>query len=296
MVGEILDKKHKTMKYKEHVTIKEAELSKMYEELSRITTEKQLELARELLSQIGRVSVANETFNTSENQRKQSVKFVWGHNHIFNNNLKVTGQMADRHINSMAQFMVKYNLPNTHFQDKDVLDVGCWTGGTTLMLKILGADHVLALEEVQKYASTANVLVNEIYQQKNVICKSQSLYEFESDKKYDIVYCPGVVYHLSDPTVGLRRLFNSLKDGGEIFVETTAFDSGPVKGDWFPCARRGNAHGYTPSIPCLNKWLEDAGFTETQCSMGMNNRGYGYGKRRAHVEISKAGLSQPHIS
>ena len=56
--------------------------------------------------------------------------------------------MGDRHINLMAEFLLGFNLHKNFFKNKDCIDVGSWTGGTTLMLKHLGAAEVLALEEV----------------------------------------------------------------------------------------------------------------------------------------------------
>ena len=177
-------------------------------------------MARSLVAQNGKVDLKSEGLTSAENQRDLSIKFAWGHNHSFNNEFNVAGKMRNRHIDLMAQFQIKYNLPEDYFVDKDIIDIGCWIGGTTLLLKALGANEVLALEEVQKYANTANILISDIYEQKNVTCKGDNVYNLETTKKYDIVYFPGVIYHLSDPIRALRRAFSSLKDGGELYIES----------------------------------------------------------------------------
>ena len=43
------------------------------------------------------------------------------------------------------------------FESKDVLDIGCWTGGTALLLASLKAT-VSAIEEVKKYANMTSFL------------------------------------------------------------------------------------------------------------------------------------------
>ena len=289
-----------------------ADLTILYNKFTELHDEYKLTLARSLVNQEGKVDLESEGLTTAENQRDMSLQFTWGHNHIFNDTFKVDGKMCDRHIDVMARLYDMYDLPEDYFNGKDVIDVGCWTGGTTLLLKALGANKVLALEEVQKYAKTANVLVSDIYEQENVTCEGMSVYDLVSVEKYDIVYCPGVIYHLSDPIVALRRLFNSLKDGGEIYIESLGcIDDYPV------CRYVGNARGehdrditqrfgwayYIPSMKCLERWLNEVGFCDVKCNYiapeanryPRSPRVYAYGKRERRVEITRAGLSQPDI-
>jgi tRNA (mo5U34)-methyltransferase len=223
----------------------------------------------------------------------------------------VGGKMRDRHINLMAQFQIKYNLSKDYFVNKNVIDIGCWTGGTTLLLKALGANEILALEEVQKYATTATTLISDIYEQKNVTCNGGNVYNLETDKKYDVAYFPGVIYHLSDPILALRRVFNSLKDGGEIYIESMGLNN-----DNSICKFSGNARGesdrdltdkkgwnwFIPSSLCLKNWLIEAGFREVDCffsdaskQLGHGRRVYGYGKRKKYVDITRAGFSRPDV-
>jgi len=96
--------------------------------------------------------------------------------------------------------------------------VGCWTGGTTLLLAALGS-RVLAIEEVNKYASMAGYLAQSFGLEDRVSVLSRSVYECDSEDffdQFDIVYFPGVIYHLSDPVVALRILFNALRPKGVI--------------------------------------------------------------------------------
>ena len=83
-----------------------------------------------------------------EQQRDLSVKFHWGHNHDFGD-FQLQGRMADRHIDLLANFISFFPVSLAYFQGKQVFDIGCWTGGTALLLAALGS-NVHAIEEVKK--------------------------------------------------------------------------------------------------------------------------------------------------
>ena len=268
-----------------------------------------LERAKGLLSQIGEIDLDIERLKSRENQRDLSIKFHWGHNHKFNEEIHVPGRMGDRHLNLMAQFLTELGYLDDHFAGKNVIDVGCWTGGTTLLLKAMGANNILALEEVQKYARACKELFEGVYNLEGLTCDGTNLYHLVSDEKFDIAYFPGVVYHLSDPVLGLRRLFNALSDGGEIFVESAGIESSePIcrfegnrkyhknSSETADNLNRGGWNWFLPSPHCLNLWMQEAGFEETRCWWSpYTGRVFGYGKRNRHIEITRAGFSVPDI-
>jgi 2-polyprenyl-3-methyl-5-hydroxy-6-metoxy-1,4-benzoquinol methylase len=259
----------------------------------------------QLLDRVGKVDWQSEGYFSPENQRDLSIKFHWGHNHKFAEDLFIQGRMGDRHISVICEFLVGFDLNEDYFNGKTVLDVGCWTGGTTLTLKQLGACQIVALEEVQKYAETANELFN-VYGLKCTECLSKSLYDFTSGV-FDCIYVPGVVYHLSDPVLGLRRLFNRLQDGGEIFVESAGIEhkgnycefhgnrkyhKGSEVGEF----NRGGWNWFIPSASCLALWLEEAGFEQVRVFFSpFSRRLFAHGVRVQFKEITRAGLSVPDI-
>jgi len=118
---------------------KEDKLRRLFNEFTYLSDKKKLEQVKKILDRIGTIDAEIEGLSGTENQRDLSIKFHWGHNHIFGDEFKVDGRMGDRHLNLMAQFMVKNDLDMDYFRGKDVIDVGCWTGGTLLLLKALGA-------------------------------------------------------------------------------------------------------------------------------------------------------------
>ncbi|WP_212523131.1 DUF1698 domain-containing protein [Actibacterium sp. MT2.3-13A] len=304
-----MDDETQKKEYIERVKAVQGRLKSRFDSFTALTDPAKLALAKQLTDQQGTIDPEIEGLKSTENQRDLSIKFHWGHNHRFSEDFSVTGRMGNRHINLMAQFLVRYGLPDTHFEGKDVIDVGCWTGGTTLLLKAMGAANVLALEEVQKYARTARILTQDVYEQDGISCEGTNLYDLETSKKYDIAYFPGVIYHLSDPVLALRRLFNALKDGGEILVESAGlndprnicrFDGNRVmhdtEGEDVTKLNRGGWNWFLPSASCLERWMIEAGFEDMDCFFSpATSRVFGYGRRRRHVEITRAGLSDRRI-
>jgi len=124
--------------------------------------------------------------------------------------------------------------------------------------------------------------------------------------RFDIVYFPGVIYHLSDPVLALRILFNALKRDGFILVESAG-----LVGDQPICEFRGSfAHTsgtaeaknrggwnwFIPTAMALDRMLREAGFEEVQsCYATDVKRVYGFARKLRQNPICRAGLSVDSI-
>jgi 2-polyprenyl-3-methyl-5-hydroxy-6-metoxy-1,4-benzoquinol methylase len=267
------------------------------------------DFSQHLLSQIGVIDAQSEGYANYEldRQRDLSVKFHWGHNHDFGT-FKLEGKMGDRHISVIANFINLFRISQDDFKDKEVFDIGCWTGGTSLVLASLGS-RIFAIEEVTKYAEVASYLSQSFGIENRMTVKPMSIYECNSDEYYerfDIVNFPGVIYHLSDPLLALRILFNSLKIGGTILIESAGINENE------PLCRfdgsliylsgrketmsRGGWNWFLPSPSALYRMMREAGFDDIVTVWhDQTNRVYAYGKKLSNVGICKAGLSVPDI-
>ena len=165
------------------------------------------EFRRHIEAPIGVADAQGEGYSPGEldRQRDLSIKYCWGHHHDFGG-FRLEGRMADRHIRVLANFARMFPVPLESFAGKDVLDVGCWTGGTSLLLAALGC-RVHAIEEVKKYAETTAFLAKSFGIDDRVTVEPISLYDCNHEKYYDrfdIAYFPGVIYHVGSPGTELE--------------------------------------------------------------------------------------------
>lgn len=265
------------------------------------------EFKQSIESRIGVIDAESENYEDYELdvQRDLTIKYHWGHDHDFGS-FKMIGRMETRHIDLLSNFCELFNLDLSIFENKDVFDIGSWTGGTALILSLL-SKNVYSIEEVNKYAETTQYLIDS-FDIKNLKIENRSLYGCNSDdlyEKFDIIYFPGVIYHLSDPLLGLRILYNACKIGGSIFIETEGLNSEEpycvyegsqiyYSGDKED-RDRGGWNWFLPSPEALKRMLYAAGFDNIEIKFAENGRLFAYAKKLKHVGITKAGLSVQNI-
>jgi len=267
------------------------------------------DLRSSLESRIEIIDIEAEGYSEEEldRQRDLSIKFRWGHNHDFGT-FKLAGEMGDRHIKLMANFCALFPITLQDFAQKQVFDIGCWTGGTTLLLAALEC-NVTALEEVKKYSQTVSFLAESFGIQDRVEVLPSSIYDCNHPSfydRFDIIYFPGVIYHVSDPLIALRILFNATKPGGTMLLETAGLDvsepfcqfDGSLVHHSGSKQRlnRGGWNWFLPSASAMQRMLREAGFDQIQTLyLHSTGRIYGYARKTTQSPICKAGLSIPHI-
>ena len=183
--------------------------------------------------------------------------FVWGHDHHFGHGVRRTGAMGPRHIEITTEAL-RLGMLHESLQGKQVLDVGCWSGGDLLVLAGLGGE-VVAMEEHPIAASAAKRLLDLLELKIPVIESSLFADKSEWAGRFDYAYCSGVIYHVTDPMLLLRILFAYLKPGGEVFIETKS-----AAGEGSICSYSGTLekgwNWYAPNETALGRWMVDAGF------------------------------------
>jgi 2-polyprenyl-3-methyl-5-hydroxy-6-metoxy-1,4-benzoquinol methylase len=219
--------------------------------------------------------------------------FVWGHDHDFGHGQTRAGAMGPRHIEITTEAMHLGMLPAS-LEGKEVLDVGCWSGGDLLILAGLGG-KLTAVEE-HPVAARASRRLAELVGLKAPVVQT-SLYA--DDKawagRFDYAYCSGVIYHVTDPLLLARILFAYLKPGGEIFLETKA-----TGGEGSLCGYSGTLekgwNWYAPNETALGRWLVDAGFDPASVTVfrRANGRLIAHGRKTARRALREtAGFSRP---
>lgn len=226
-------------------------------------------------------SLPGTVYGDDPRQREFENVFTWGHDHDFGP-FQMKGQMGDRHIRVIDSFIDM----GVEFEG-DVLDVGCWTGGTSLLLAAMGYE-VTAIEEVEPYAWAAEYLAS-AFGLDNLYVMSRSLYDLDYREMFDVVLCAGVLYHVSDPVRALHILFEALRDGGKLLLETeVTFDERPVliyEGQSQPGWR-----WLVPSPPALDHMLVDVGF-RIEHWYTSSNRAMVVAVRDEYVSMTRAGVA-----
>ena len=247
---------------------------------------------RQLVDLMSRPGQADPQGADTRLLRDQTGRFVWGHHHDFGA-FKVRGQMGNRHLVHLAVLAEHFGEPMHALQGKQVLDIGCWTGGTSLLLAALGA-HVVAVDEVAHYIEAVELL-RRAFDVTHLVAENRSLYELRDEAlqdRFDHVLFAGVLYHLTDPIVALSILFNTLRDGGSCWLETTGHDDPSAV---FSFERR-RWNWFDPSPAALRLLMHDVGFRQVRVGpVPPNGRLYAVGVREQHCEMRRDGLSVPDL-
>ena len=219
--------------------------------------------------------------------------FVWGHDHDFGNGSTRAGAMGARHIEITTEALQLGMLP-PDLNAKQVLDVGCWSGGDVMILAGLGG-QVTAVEEHPIASAAARRMMELLGLEAAVLEASLYAERREWAGRFDYAYCSGVIYHVTDPLLSLRILFAYLKPGGDVFLETKA-----TAGDGSVCSYSGTLekgwNWYAPNETALGRWLVDAGFDAgtVKVHRRSNGRLLASGRKTAARALREtAGFSRP---
>lgn len=142
--------------------------------------------------------------------------YRWGFGHNFGDGFFVGDRAYDRHTKIFQFFIDKCCLQP--LQKKRVLVIGPGSGGEILLLQAHGAGHTVGIEEHPIYFQACDFLCRSFGL--NVLMRNMSVYDVRYHDEFDVVYCAGVIYHVTDVILLMRILYNSLKAGGECYIET----------------------------------------------------------------------------
>lgn len=253
-------------------------------------------------------------------QRDQSLQFKWGHDHDFGS-FEIKGQLGDRHLRIIAYFVDKgvlpFNLggvqqPWTGWppegpltsERQSVLDVGVWTGGTSLLLAAMGAT-VRALEEVVKYQECIRYLRAFFNAKVIVPSGAETLYQCNYVDLFDYILFAGVLYHVTDPVLALRLMYNALRpNGGRLLIETAYAPELGKQCALLYCGPQsvvdgGEQYGtrigwnwFIPSLSALRRMLCDVGFDAESVDIDVHGgRAFAVATKGEQRGMCKAGLS-----
>jgi SAM-dependent methyltransferase len=137
-------------------------------------------------------------------------KFAHQYDALLGESLQITGEDKGYFARGRLEWLAR-RLAELRFEPDTVLDFGCGVGSTIpLFFEILGARHVIALEES---AELLNLSARE-HGHRSVFFSLQS--DFEGREACDLVFCSAVFHHIPLPfrLEVARTIRTYLKPGG----------------------------------------------------------------------------------
>jgi len=108
-------------------------------------------------------------------------------------------------------------LSKSSFKEKKILDAGCGIGRNSVYSLKYGAKEVYAFDVE---TSTVNIAKSNLSNFKNCTVFTDSIYELTNidNESFDVVFCIGVIHHLSNPNEAVENLFKKVKKGGKLLL------------------------------------------------------------------------------
>jgi 2-polyprenyl-3-methyl-5-hydroxy-6-metoxy-1,4-benzoquinol methylase len=248
---------------------------------------------------------AMEGLSSSEGQRIRSVRFMWPFDHDFGDFKVGPGTDAFRPMELIANFMDEFDVPSRDLKGKRVLDIGCYAGGTSLLLAAMGAE-VVAVEEVAKYVESLKFL-RDAFGLETLEPRNLSLYDLTTDEfqdAFDIVLFAGVLYHISDVILGMRITYNALKPGGTTLLETSSTRSEERILEYAGKNQRGankfGANWFFPSPLVVTELMDEVGYQDIKSFVRRNprrmrDRTYAMARKHQQEDFLRAGFAVRNI-
>tara|TARA_R110002126_G_scaffold291807_1_gene459665 strand:+ start:106161 stop:107162 length:1002 start_codon:yes stop_codon:yes gene_type:complete len=174
--------------------------------------------------------------------------------------------VGDIHIDAEWQCHMKWNRIKdkiTPLKNRAVLDVGSNNGYFGWRMRGAGARHVLGVDPalvsiIQFFA------INHLIQDFNHVIFPLKMEKIPARlANFDSIFSMGVLYHRRAPLDHISELYEALRAGGELIIETLVVE-GEDGMAFMPPGRyaRMNNVWFLPSVATLQTWLEKIGFCD----------------------------------
>lgn len=103
----------------------------------------------------------------------------------------------------------------TNWKDKEFLDVGCGIGRNSYWAMSYGAKSALCIDVDERTLSAAK---KNLAPYPTADVQFKSIYELDKPEQFDICFSVGVIHHLENPQLALKKMFAAAKPGGRVFI------------------------------------------------------------------------------
>ena len=174
-------------------------------------------------------------------------------------------KINDLFIDSEWKSYIKWNSlkPFFNLKNKDILDVGCNNGYYMFRMLEFNPKSITGFDP--------SALFNLQFEFINSFIKSNIEYKLLGvehipyfNKKFDVIFCMGVLYHRKDPIDMLKELKAGLKKNGEVILDTLIIEgSGEYVLSPMRYAKMKNVY-FIPTLKALYNWIERAKFSDIE--------------------------------
>jgi tRNA (mo5U34)-methyltransferase len=149
-------------------------------------------------------------------------QIVWYHEFDFGKGLKAKSTTADITFHRKVWQFIESNLDKVDLRGKSVLDIGCWDGYWSFYAERRGARSVLASDDRSQNWAEGNglVLAKELLESNVEVKQDLSIYRLaQLGRKFDVILCLGIYYHLIDPFYALSQIRHCCHDNTVVVIE-----------------------------------------------------------------------------
>ena len=195
--------------------------------------------------------------------QKKIDAIAWYHEFDFGDGLKAVSKTPDVDGHRVVWVGIRAELDRIDFAGKRVLEIGCWDGYWSFYAERRGAAEVLATDDIsQNWANGQGLpLARELLKSSIAIDQHRSVYDIAAlNRRFDIILCLGVYYHLIDPFHAFSQLRHCCHDGTLLVLEGDATLGLRTDTFYFDFANRSST-AFLPTPRGLREMLEAAYFT-----------------------------------
>lgn len=148
-----------------------------------------------------------------------------------------------------------------------VADIGCATGGLSLLAAHRGAQEVLAVDQIAEHLDQCAFLAH-TFGVHTVRTLAASLYDLPGRVEsggFNLIILSGVLYHLSDMLVALYIMRELLQTGGVLLIESAAVDD--HRRSYANFGRFAMGMWWQPTTLCIKDMCEFMGLDRVQVRM-----------------------------
>ncbi|MBM2820989.1 MAG: Methylase involved in ubiquinone/menaquinone biosynthesis [Candidatus Berkelbacteria bacterium] len=112
-------------------------------------------------------------------------------------------------------------LGHEDFQGKKVLDAGCGSGRSSYWSLKWGTQTLVAFDFDLRSVAVARENLHEF---NNARVLFKNIYEIDWQEEFDLVFSIGVIHHLKDPKLAIKKLVQALKTNGKLVLWVYSYD------------------------------------------------------------------------